>query len=312
MHFDENQLSNHVFMVPPIGFGSNPETQGSNLYQSGGEPTASDRAKAMLEYDALVALLRSNGVQVVEDAPTDPSKTPDAHFPNNWISTHSDGTLVLYPQLSPMRRLERDPGIIERLTGKFEVKRQLDFTGHESKGLYLEGTGSLVLDRINRIAYASRSPRTDPWLLEEVCSILGYRACLFSSVDEAGQPIYHTNVLMSVGERIAAIGLDAIPDQVEREQVERSLRDAGHDVLQLLTSQVREFAGNMLQLRLGDANPGIAMSQRGWDSLNADQKELLKSHGKVITADVSTIERYGGGSVRCMIAEVFLQPRAPL
>lgn len=302
-------LTNTVFMVPPAGFGVNPETARSNSFQTSDIPSPADAARALVEYENLVSLLQSNGVRVVQPDGSVRRQAPDAHFPNNWFSTHEDGTVAVYPLLSPLRRNERDPGVMSSLQRLFEVRAVADLSEAEHEGRFLEGTGSLVLDRTGRVAYAALSPRTEPSLVEEFCSKFAYRSCTFETTDDSGQAIYHTNVVMSVGERFAVVGFANFVHKAERQAVSESLLRTGREVIALSRRQVANFAGNLLQLRLGGGVSGIAISSRGWASLDARQQQALAEHGKVLAADVSTIEKFGGGSVRCMIAEIFLEPR---
>jgi hypothetical protein len=235
---------------------------------------------------------------------------PDAIFPNNWVSFHFDGTVVLYPMLAPNRRSERRGDILEQVVraGRLHVSRTVDLTHRESEGKFLEGTGSLVLDRAHRVAYASLSPRTDLDVLGEFAQLLDYELVTFESCDAAAQPVYHTNVVMAIGTRFAVICGEAIPLPQHRDAVCSKLRAAGHDILDISLRQMQDFAANILEL----APPGrriVALSTTAWRSLEAAQRRLLESHAEVICADIPTIEQIGGGGVRCMLAELHLPKR---
>ncbi len=304
----ERQSAAAVLMVRPAGFGFNEQTAASNEFQRrpAGAADAGQRA-ALLEFDALAAQLRAAGVQVLvgEDTPA-PAK-PDAVFPNNWLSLHADGTLVLYPMLAPNRRLERREALIQfvREAGGFRITRSIDLTWHESQGRFLEGTGSLVLDRPARIAYAVRSPRTDPTVLAEFAQLLDYQVVSFDSLGPDGQPVYHTNVVMAVGTAFAVLCVESIPDSAQRAAVLASLRGAGREVIEITAAQMQDFAGNLLELS-APRGPLIAISARAWEALRPAQRAQLERFGQVLPASIPTIERLGGGSVRCMLAEIHL------
>ncbi len=293
-------------MVRPARFGANPETADSNRFQQAGA-VPGDVQTALREFDGLVGSLRGAGVEVVvADDTSEPSK-PDACFPNNWVSFHADGSVVLYPMMAPSRRAERREAPIEQLRGSgFQVTRTIDLSPLEARGEYLEGTGSLVLDRPHRIAYACRSPRTTAAALADFAAALGYRVVAFDALGPDGRPAYHTNVLMAVGERFAIFCAAAIPDAVRRAAVLRSLEETGHEIVEIDIAQMNRFAGNFLALRSRDGRALIAGSDAAWSALALERRRRLERHGAVVSAPIPTIERLGGGSVRCMIAEVFL------
>jgi hypothetical protein len=307
----ENQCADAVLMVRPARFGSNPETAESNRFQHA-ESIADDAALAIREFDGLVRRLADAGVEViVADDPPEPAK-PDACFPNNWVSFHADGTVVLYPMLAPSRRAERRPehlAAVER--AGFRISRTIDLSPLERRGEFLEGTGSLVLDRPARLAYACLSPRTTPAALAEFCATLGYRAVEFDALGPDGRAIYHTNVLMAVGEGFAVICAAAIPDAPRRAAVLGELAQSGHEVIEIDVEEMNHFAGNMLPLRARDGGARIAMSEAAWQALAPAKRRRLERHGGIVTAPIQTIEWEGGGSVRCMIAEVFLPRGKP-
>jgi hypothetical protein len=307
------QTAAAVLMVRPACFGSNPQTGPSNPFQRpAGRPAEEIATQARVEFDALAVALREAGVAVHDfDDRADP-RCPDAVFPNNWVSCHADGTVVLYPMLAPNRRRERRLDLLLQLErrGRFRVTRLVDLTHHEADGHYLEGTGSLVLDHVRRIAYACVSPRTHREPLAEFCAELGYEACVFAATDAAGVPVYHTNVLLTIGSRMALIaaGTLAPPD---RERVLASLA-AGERRVELLGSGALErFAANALELRAADGSSVLALSQTAADSFPDEQRRRLGEFaGRLVSVPIPTIERHGGGSVRCMLAEVFLPREA--
>jgi hypothetical protein len=305
----ERQCADAVLMVRPARFGSNPETAASNRFQQSG-PDAEASATAQREFDGLAARLAAAGVRVhVALDSAEPAK-PDACFPNNWVSFHADGTVVLYPMMAPSRRAERRPELVAELAhAGYRVARTLDLSDWEARGEFLEGTGSLVLDRCHRIAYACRSPRTTPAALADFAARLGYRVVAFDARGPAGEPLYHTNVLMAIGEGFSVLCAEAIADPGERAAVLRELESAGHEPVLIGTGEMHGFAGNLLALRAADGRQLIAMSDAARDSLAPESRAALARHGRIVTAPIPVIERHGGGSVRCMIAEVFL-PRA--
>lgn len=309
------QCAGAVLMVKPAAFGYNPETALTNHLQRPDDAAESPRhtnAKARAEFSALVHALESEGIAVcaVEDTPS-PVK-PDATFPNNWVSFHEDGTLVLYPVLAPSRRVERRPEVvataIERLG--FKARRTVDLTHHERDGRFLEGTGSLVLDHVNQVAYAALSARTHPAVVEEWARELGYEVILFETRDAAGEPLYHTNVLMCIGARLVVVGTEAIVRH-DRARVLERLAASGREIIELQPSEISSFAGNMLELAtwdeaLGDSHV-LVMSARARAALSvATFGRLNACTDTTLAIPVPTIERLGGGSVRCMLAEVFL------
>ncbi|HJS88663.1 MAG TPA: arginine deiminase-related protein [Steroidobacteraceae bacterium] len=307
------QCAEAVLMVRPASFGYNPETAPTNTLQW--PPAAAGGGEAALareEHQALAAALASEGVEVclVEDTP-EPAK-PDAAFPNNWVSFHEDGTVVLYPMQAPSRRRERREDIIDAVTARlgFKVARILDLTSHEAQNRYLEGTGSLVLDHIERTAYACLSPRTHTAVVEEWCRELEYEPVIFSAVDRGGVPLYHTNVMLCIGENLAVVGTEAIV-AADRERVIGRLRGTGRELIELGYEAIERFGGNMLELgtwdeALGDSRV-LVMSAAARHALTPEAFSRLSAcTDQVLAVPVPTIERLGGGGVRCMLAEVFL------
>ena len=294
-------------MVRPARFGPNTETAASNFFQHAAERAGGEAANAQREFDALALTLGRAGVRVLEFAGQRDAALPDEVFPNNWLSLHADGTAVLYPLLAPIRRRERRADVLAELRERhgYRIGRVVDLTHFESRGEFLEGTGSLVLDRQHHIAYACLSPRTHPAPLVELSRTLGYEAITFRAVDRAGRPIYHTNVLLAIGTRFAAVCTAAIADPGERRAVVTRLEDTGHELVELSFDQLEAFAGNLLEL-CGSRGPVIALSAAAVRSLDGGARSTLERHGELVMADVATIERVGGGSVRCMLAEVAL------
>jgi hypothetical protein len=307
----EAQCAAAVLMVRPAHFGWNPETAESNRFQRAGAWTGESVAAAR-EFDMLATRLAGSGVEVVvADDPPEPVK-PDACFPNNWVSFHADGSVVLYPMLAPSRRAERRPEpVAEVERAGFRVSRTIDLSPLERRGEFLEGTGSLVLDRPSRTAYACLSPRTTPAALAEFSAALGYRTVEFDALGPDGRPAYHTNVLMAVGEGVAVLCAEAIPDEAQRAAVVTTLAESGHEVIEISNAEMGSFAGNLLMLRARDGGARIALSEAAWQGLAPEKRRRLERHGGIVASPIPTIERLGGGSVRCMLAEIFLPRSAP-
>lgn len=307
------QSTNHVMLVKPAHFTFNLETAGSNAFQNDiPEKEETIKQRVLSEFDNFTATLRSKGVDVmvVDDTPL-PQK-PDAVFPNNWASFHEDGTIVLYPMYAPNRRLERRQDIIEGIRKNFVVHHVLDLSRYESEHKFLEGTGSIVFDHLHKIAYACLSPRTDKELFVETCRHLNYQPIYFIAEDAQGKQIYHTNVMMCVAEKFAVICLASISNPQERQIVVSSLTNTGHDIVDITFEQMNQFAGNMLELRGKDGKLFLAMSQSSYDALTAAQKKKIEQYCELLPLYINTIETIGGGSARCMIAEVFLKPQGDL
>ena len=305
----EPQTASAVLMIRPVRFESNPHTAASNKFQGKNRSSPEQQQiDAAVEFDGLRAALESSGIQVIQIDDTEEPHTPDAIFPNNWVSFHADGTVVLYPMEAPNRRTERRADIIDRLSTEygFQVREVLDLSAHEDDGQYLEGTGSLVLDRVNRIAYACLSTRTHLDALGDFAQRMNYKVVAFEAVDRDGAPIYHTNVLMNVGETLAVICDEAIPRQEQREAVEKSLKETGHEVVSLSFGQMESFAGNMLELQSASGEKIIAMSEQARRSLSRSQLKTIEANAKIVSAPIDQIESSAGGSVRCMLAEVHL------
>lgn len=305
----ESQTASTVLMVRPAAFCVNQQTVSSNHFQTDSHPSDSLIQQAQCEFDKTVVALQKARVEVLVLQDTAEPVKPDAIFPNNWLSTHADGTAVLYPMLAPNRRTERRMDAFEYLRGAgFRVDSILDLSSSETAGNYLEGTGSLVLDRVNRIAYACRSPRTSECVLQEFASRMDYRVILFEASDESGRAIYHTNVILTVGRRFAAACFDCL-NASDGERLRRHFNSTGHSIIELSFPQITAFAGNMLELATATGHC-IAISERARRALTPRQTTMLEQFGgPLVSADISTIERYGGGSMRCMLAEIHLPRR---
>jgi hypothetical protein len=292
-------------MIQPVNFGFNAETAVNNSFQK--NVSGDVQQKALEEFTDFVELLRKNKVDVtvVEDS-LDPA-TPDSIFPNNWISFHDDGRVFLYPMFAVNRRLERKAAVLQAVQDKFSVSEIIDLSRSEADGLFLEGTGSMVLDRENKIAYACLSPRTNENILNDHCGMIGYSTVTFRATDSAGMDIYHTNVMMCMADSYAVVCLGSIPDDEERNDLISSLRKTNKDIIDISPEQLNHFAGNMLQVKNTDGELLLIMSTQAYRSLNDARLERLEKYNRIIHSSLNTIETAGGGSARCMMAEVFLQ-----
>ena len=299
------QTSSHIVMVRPAAFGYNVETAENNAFQN--KPVSGKETiiqKAIKEFDNLVQILRAEGivVEVIQDT-SNPAK-PDAIFPNNWLSLHDNGMVVTYPIFSPLRRPERRVEIIQHLARHYQVKEHLAMEYFESQGLFLEGTGSMVLDRVNKIAYACLSPRTDRGVLQVWCEKMGYTPFTFIAMYDQ-QEVYHTNVMMAIGEGVCVASLEIV-NQSERVAFRNHLAAGGREVVELSREQIGSFAGNMLAVRNQAGEQLMVMSSTAHQSLDKEQVEAIEKYARIVSGDIRTIESVGGGSVRCMIAENFL------
>lgn len=305
------QTTSTILMVRPANFGFNPETAANNFYQKQDDRDAVEINQiAQIEFDGFVALLKSKGIKVIVIEDTKEPKKTDSIFPNNWFSTHEDGKVILYPMFSPNRRLERRKDIIEILIDSgFQVSEIIDLSFIEQDEQYLEGTGSLILDRVHQIAYACRSLRTDKVPLQYFGRLLDYDIVDFDAtqiIDGKVSPIYHTNVMMHVGSDIAIVCLDSIPNTAERLNLQSKLENSGKRIIPITAKQKFNFAGNMLEVRNQEGEKFTVMSKAAYDSLTKAQKENILKYTEIISPDIPTIEKLGGGSARCMIAEIFL------
>ncbi len=298
------QTTSKLLMVRPARFAFNEETAQNNYFQqpSGSESVAE---KALEEFDTFVRLLRANDVDVtvVQDSPE--PWTPDSIFPNNWFSSHLTGELVLYPMFAPNRRQERKREVLELLRRKMNHRKVVDLTPWEEEGEFLEGTGSMIFDRDRGVAYCCRSPRTSEKVLAEFCSRMNYDALLFDAVDAQGNAIYHTNVMMEVGTQVAVICLEAIRDEGEQRKVVSRLTAAGKIIVEITLDQMNHFAGNMLEIKSRGGEPLMVMSSSARKVLTPDQERTIATFTRILSSDLGTIEANGGGSARCMVAEIF-------
>lgn len=304
------QTTSHIIMIAPTNFGFNEEAFLTNKFQQ--RPLTSEISKlqdlALNEFNTFVEKLKLKGVNVHVINDLDNSQTPDSIFPNNWISTHQTGELILYPMAVSNRRNERRPDIIADLTAKYGFK-VFDFTFHETlhPPAYLEGTGSMIFDHQNRTVYAAISPRTNEAVLNEVAQTIGYKPIAFTSLGKTGELIYHTNVMLSIGDSYCIVGLDTIKKN-DRERIMETLKASGKELIELTNDQVyNHFAGNMLQIENELGETILVLSQNAFESLNENQiNRLTDLNDHIVSAEIPTIERIGGGSARCMMAELFL------
>ncbi|MDG1047637.1 MAG: arginine deiminase-related protein [Flavobacteriaceae bacterium] len=305
------QLTNHILMIRPAQFRMNEQTAVNNYFQAqaGMTPEAVEK-KAQEEFDTYVSVLREKGVQVTVVQDTLDPDTPDALFPNNWVSFHQDATVALYPMFAENRRLERREAVLEILEEDgFIIDQVMDYTAAEDSGIFLEGTGSLILDRVHKKAYCALSSRADEELFIEFCEDFEYTPVIFTAnqtVEGKRLPIYHTNVMMCFAETFAVICSDSIDDKKARKAVLNHLKEDGKEVIAISEVQMHSFAGNMLQVLGSNETPYLVMSTTAYESLQPDQLSKIRKHCEIIHADLSTIETCGGGSARCMMAEVFL------
>ncbi len=307
-HF--SQAPHSLLLVRPTCFGFNAQTSGSNAFQLRDDVTGPDMQKiALTEFDQLIDEFNSKDISclVVED--TLAPEKPDAIFPNNWFTTHGDGKLVLYPMLAENRRLERRSDIIDLLKKEFTINQIIDLSAEENKGRFLEGTGSIIFDHVNRIAYACRSPRTEESLVAELCKRLEYEPVIFDAVDEDKKSIYHTNVMLWIGEKTVGICLDSIQNDDDLEKILSSFERTRHKVVAISYKQMRSFAGNMLEVKDKRGDRYLAMSTTALNSLLPGQLNEVSRYAEPLPVSISGIEKYGGGGIRCMLAGIHLPPR---
>ena len=307
-----SQITNTVLMIRPVQFRMNEQTSVNNYYQKVPENILSEvvNKMAVKEFDGMVRKLKKVGIQVIVVKDTKEFDTPDSIFPNNWISFHSNGTIGLYPMFAENRRLERKESVLEAVENQgFVVKNVVDYSGAEVDNLFLEGTGSILLDRVNNKAYCAISDRADEGLFIEFCEDFEYTPVVFSAfqtVNDKREKIYHTNVMMCIGDTFAVVCLASIDDKKQRKSLIKHLQDDGKKVIEISEDQVNHFAGNMLQLKGVEEASYLVMSQSALKSLRPAQVKLIESHTTILSCPLDTIESCGGGSARCMMAEVFL------
>jgi hypothetical protein len=292
-------------MIRPVRFDFNAETAVNNSFQINSKDHLAQE-KAAQEFNQFIKVLTLNGIDVTVVNDTLDPHTPDSIFPNNWISFHSDGSICLYPMFAHNRRLERKETVLKAIQQKFTIHKRIDFTPYEQSNLFLEGTGSMVLDRDNHIAFACLSPRTDLVVLTDFCHQLNYKPVYFEALDENKKPIYHTNVMMCVAEKYVVICLEAISNITERQKVIEAITNNGKVIIEIGFDQMNQFAGNMLQVHNKEGKLFLVMSSQAFYSLTKEQIDQIEFYNQIIHSDITTIETNGGGSARCMMAEVFL------
>ena len=305
------QTTDTVLMIEPAAFGFNAETAQNNYFQINSE-NAETQTKALQEFKNFVEKLRNKGINVITVKDTLEPHTPDSIFPNNWISMHNDGTIVLYPMCAVNRRWERRNDILEMLQEKFQVKEIVDLSASENEGKFLEGTGSMIFDHDYKIAYGSVSLRLDEKLFRDFCKKFGFTPVVFHSYQTANNerlPIYHTNVMMCVADKFVVICLDCTDDETERVNVVNAIVNSGKEIVEISENQMQQFAGNMLQIQNAEGKKFLVMSQSAYQSLTEEQISTIEKHSEIIYSDLETIETNGGGSARCMLAEVFLEKK---
>ena len=299
------QTTDTVLMIEPVAFGFNEQTAVNNYFQVQQEGNVQD--KALKEFNDFVEKLRAKDINVITIKDTLEPKTPDSIFPNNWVSFHADGKVVLYPMFAENRRLERRDDIINQIKEQFEVTEVIDYSGAEKDNLFLEGTGSMIFDHDNKLAYGSVSLRLDEGLFRKFCSDFGFQPVVFHSYQTAGEerlPIYHTNVMMCVADKFVVICLDCIDDESERNNVIETIKNSGKELIEISEDQMQNFAGNMLQVQNKSGEKFLVMSQSAYKSLNRDQVSAIEKYCEIIYSDLEVIETNGGGSARCMLAEI--------
>jgi hypothetical protein len=306
-----------LLMVRPAWFAFDPETAATNVFQKppggdGGADPAEVHRAAVAEFDGLVAALRRARVQVVDVDDTETPRKPDAVFPCNWISFHPDGTVILYPLQAPVRRLERRPEIVHMLESDFDLKRVVDLSAYEDESRFLEGSGSLVFDDADRCIYCSVSGRTDPELAREVADLLSYDLEIFAAADQGGRAIYHTDVVLALGSRFAVVAAETIADAAARERILKRLAESGRDVVTIDFAQVARFAGNVIEVGAADGEGVVVMSDAAKSAFTALDIRTLERSGPIVHAPLPTIEWVGGGSARCMVADIRLPRRSVL
>ena len=307
------QLTRNILMIRPSNFGFNPETALNNSFQS--KDTISDqellKETAKNEFDNMVSILKSKGVNVLVVEDTYVPVKPDAVFPNNWISFHENGTIITYPMYAPNRRIERREDIIDKVGEQYKINNRYSFEFYEDdeNPVYLEGTGSMIIDRPNHIVYACLSERTDATLLDKFNVLMGTKSIVFRSLDKEGHEIYHTNVMMALGEDFVVICMESIPDEESKKRLYKSFSDTGKEVIEISQKQSESFAGNMLEVKGHNNLRYLCMSETAYNSLTSSQKEKLSTKTQLLPIPIHNIEKFGGGSVRCMMAEIFLSAR---
>ena len=301
------QITDTILMVRPKHFGFNKQTAENNAFQVDDKTISKSDIStlAIQEFDGFVEKLRSQGIEIVVAEDSESPINTDAVFPNNWVTFHSDGTCILYPMFAPSRRTERSVGVLRTVFKEYTFLNHIDFSTFEKEDIYLEGTGSLILDRPNKIAYACLSPRTHDKAMDAFCQKMGYQKMLFTASDREDIQIYHTNVMMAIGEDFVVICMDSIKSANERADLEATFAKTGKTIIDISFDQMSSFAGNMLQVKNKDGKTFLVMSEQAFKSLTEQQIQLIKQFSGILHAPIYTIEKYGGGSARCMMAEIF-------
>lgn len=301
-------LASTILMVRPAAFGFNEETAANNYFQSNpGIDKEQLQQKALTEFDSMVQTLRSHGITVlvIEDSKEPPK--PDAIFPNNWLSTSPGGVLSVFPMYAPSRRIEKRDEILDQLAKEFVIREVQDWGEYEAEGRFLEGTGSMVIDHDNKMIYACVSERTSLPVLEKYAAANNFQAIVFLATDKNGRPVYHTNVMMALGEGFCVLCEEAIEEEWELIAVRQLLESTGHSIIAITRDQMHQFAGNMLQVKNNEGEKYLVMSRSAFNSLRKEQKQMLEAYSTLLPIAVPTIEEVEGGSVRCMMAEMFLE-----
>jgi hypothetical protein len=303
-------LPSTILMIRPAAFGFNAETATSNFFQS--NPSVSKKEiqkKALAEFDNMIETLQKHHINVLVIEDTQEPPKPDAIFPNNWLSTSPDGLVSVFPMFAPNRRAEKREDILKRLAEKFVVKNLQDWSEYEAESRYLEGTGSMIIDHENKLIYACVSERTNISVLEKYAATNNFQAIVFVATDNNGYPVYHTNVVMSLGDKFCVLCEEAIDEEWELIAVRQLLESTGHDIIPITKNQMHKFAGNMLQVKNTKEENILILSQTAFESLRKEQKQMLEAYSTLLPVAVPTIEEVEGGSVRCMMAEIFLGPK---
>jgi hypothetical protein len=307
----KQQTTSNILMVRPANFGFNTETASNNAFQTQDASYSTQEVieKAKTEFDNFVNVLKARAINVVVANDSEVPKKPDAVFPNNWLTMHEDGTMFLFPMYAALRRNERNEEIMQMLESQYVVRKKIHLEHYEGVEKYLEGTGSMILDRTYEIVYACLSPRTDLELLDEYCDMIHYKRIAFRAVDSEGQDIYHTNVMMALGETFVVICLDTVINDAEKMNLIKHFELTNKDIIEISLEQMMQFAGNMLQVRNDFDETFLVMSKQAYDSLNASQITHIQRHTEILYSDIKIIETFGGGSARCMMAEIFFEKK---
>ncbi len=305
-------IASTILMVRPAAFGFNAQTAANNYFQSNPAIAKEElQKKALTEFDLMVETLRSRDIDVLVIEDTKQPSKPDALFPNNWLSTSPDGIVSVFPMFAPNRRIEKREEILKQIAAEFVVKDLQDWSEYEVEGGFLEGTGSMIIDHENKMIYACASERTSPAVLEKYAATNGFQAIVFLATDQEGRPIYHTNVMMTLGEGFAVLCEEAIEEEWELIAIRQLLESTDHSIIAITREQMNCFAGNMLQVKASGGEKFLVMSQAAYNCLRKEQKEMLEAYSTLLPIAVPTIEEVEGGSVRCMMAEVFLRRKTP-